>query len=504
MGGLSVCGARSMAVSLTTGTTADEQRLFASIGGECDTYSEVPVGISRKPRGEALVRVSVGVSTLEAEAIEQTSRASRHGERRPSSCNGCAYFVPAEVVLKELGFAAPMCSVKAELLPPARLADFAAGCPTAVAGPNKYNTDGVMLHKRYRSQASGAGFSAFAGKADPTERIDPRERTTDLPVLAEHKAAGIRAWHLVEDPEGLKPSIPLPIFAWEKLGLPCDPRDTYGDHKPELYVDHDGLLYSWAFLNCGGLYDDDRAGLFNETLTLVGPSGTGKTEAFAYFAYEMDLPLTRLSITPETNRDDFFGQMTLVGDQTQWEMGSFTHAYQLPGVFVLDEPNSASDAVWMLLRPALDSAGQLRIDNLNQSFKRHNYCFGGIAMNPAHDPIYRGVRDLSDPDWSRILVVNVDLPDLATEKSIIRLHCTDSGYDVSDEVIDKVMDCAERVRALITEGTLQASFGVRSTIKVTKLTWGFSILKAFRMALIDRLPTEQRDEVLMAIRSVVG
>jgi MoxR-like ATPase len=479
--------------------TAGNVRAQEAFAGSCPSFNvsqEAPVGVAGL------------IGTVKTEAI--VSIASKVHRQPVTDCGDCEHFIQPARTQAETGFTSGSCGAHAVLVNVTQRRNLAKTCIYSNEGANSENQPSkfIDVYPEYGGKTSRRA----AGKKAALEigyhlKCDPREWPTDAPVLDEDKSFGIRAWRRVEDPKGYGQPVLVPIFDWKLLGLPEDPRESYGDHKPHLYVDHAGLLYSFAALYMGGLTESDA---LNKTLALIGDAGTGKTEFWCYVAYLMDLPFTRLSLRPSTDAIDFFGETHLTKVElpdgkaeviTEWRPGSFTAAYQKPGIMCLDEPNSAPDDVWFLLRPVLDNAGQLRMDSQNLRFSKEPRCFIGLAMNPSYKPIYRGTRDLSDADLSRIIKFELSLPNAETERKIVTQHCKEVGYDLPVAVLDKLMAIGGQLRSMAEDGSLQMSWGIRSVVAVAQLTWFFSLEDAFRRAVLDGLEPSQRDLIMTVVRA---
>lgn len=440
-----------------------------------------------------------------------TERAGTEAQDRvaPHSCTDCKWFVPSSKALDEFGFDSGICSARAELIPSTLLVQTATACEIGNRGPNRTSTDGVILDPRYDLMAEASvrmGGAVDSGPFDPFHhsRVDPREWVTELPVTDEDRAAGIKAWRLVRDPQGGPHApIPMPIFDSAMLFPGEEVRDSYGDHKPHLYVDHAGLLYTAAFMNMGGMREGSNA--INQVLALIGEAGTGKTEFWCYFAWLLDLPFRRLSLRPDSDSLEFFGKTELVIDAdtkqavTEFRPARFAKYIQEPCVICLDEPNAAPDNIWFLLRPCLDSAGQLVIEGEDLVIVPDSYCFIGLAMNPAWMTQYRGARELSPADADRLATRSVELPERETEMAIVRMHCEEIGYSIPDGTLDKLMNIATELRELSGD-SLMIPWGIRPNVAVAKYTRGFSIEAAFRLAILDRLDPETANVVLTCVR----
>lgn len=424
-----------------------------------------------------------------------------------SSCAGCTNYVPANVVERELGFPFAVCAAKGSMvLDPRQEAD---GCFLAESGPKRSTADGLQLLPMYEGRMLTVKVSAPKVELRPSSimtSVDPREWPTDAEVTADDLADGIKAWRRVDDPRGHKESIYMPIFDGQRI-CGFDPRTTYGEEKPWLYNDHQGLLYTFAAASLAGLDKDGRT--LDYALGLEGHAGTGKTAFFAYVAYLMDLPFTRISITRETEVADLIGEGKLTVDTatgqtvTGFKWGRFILAYERPGVIVIDEPNLGTEAIWGYLRPAFDSAKQVVVEQANKIITKHPACFVGTASNPEYDPLYVGVNPVSAADRDRMLVQYVSYPSEQEERKIIRAYCDSQGYAIPDDSLDAIMAISNELREMSENRTISFPWGIRPQLKVASLSRLFDLDRCYGLALGDALDQMARDQFLSVVRSHV-
>jgi len=464
------------------------------------------------------------VSAAEVVDYLPTVRFARKGEvvrissTKATNCGECRNFIPAASAEAAWGINAPVCSALGVAIKPTRMGETSKACSHSEvlsrtsrngeayqASVNVKDVD-TRVMDAYRVTESSKVEAAAAAPQDGRHHfaIDPRAWQTERPVAKSDIALGIKAWRKFTDPKGRGGDIFAPILDWQALGLP-DPRSTYGKAKPELYVDHSGLLYRIAALSFGSF--NPGVGL-SMAPALLGEAGNGKTEAFIALAYLLDAPFTRIQFTSESDRFDLEGSLQVRGGETVFQDGVLTAAYERPGVLLLDEPNAAPDSLWFLLRPVLDAMGQFTIASSEATdhtgkkvggrvVRKHPLAFIGAAMNPP-DFKYRGARELSQADWERLAILRIDLPDESTEREIIRLQLDADGIKVKGGAIDSLMGIASEIRALYSEGGIEIPWGVRQNVRVAKLLVAFSLQDAFRVGCTSRLSPET-ESLIMSI-----
>jgi hypothetical protein len=478
----------------------------------CEAFATTcPAHDEPRPVGAAVPDVfAAQVSIGDPVAIQRAAQNPPSPTERPSSCFNCSNFVPPDVVRTELGWLMGACAAQGRLIFPTRYPAEAGDCVSGFEGPHRSTTSGMILMPQYEGVAQPIRVKAREYVlADEVARhsVDPRDYETDRTVTAAERSNHVRAWREVADPEGLHDSIMVPIFDGEALlrtycpqtdhaGCDHDPRSSYGGHRPDLYVDHQGLLYDYAV----ELFELD------ETPLLIGPAGTGKTETGGWLAYLVDLPFNRYSVSKGSEVFHFEGEPGLVPNPENpgstisvFNLARFAKNYSLPGVNIVDEPNLKTD-IYEFLRPALDGAKQLIVNGMR--LKRTPYTFLLAAQNPVGDPLYVGTEPMNAADLDRVSPFYYDLPTPDVERDIIRKHCADGGYNIDSLTLDKIMQVASDLRSQIKHDALPIAWGLRSQIKVARKTKYYSLEKAYRRAVVDGLDADLMDVVLMSVRSV--
>lgn len=475
----------------------DHQRLLENVAEACASFGS-PAAPADNWDGTA----AIGYGNPQVSVV-MSQKAPVPSIDKPFSCTSCQWFVPGPIVNDELGYDAPLCAAKGRLLFPRNYLREAANCGTGLNGPNLKTTNGVILSADYTHLAPipvpPPVLPDLVVEAS-RHAVDPRTYFSDKPISPEDEAKCVRAWRQIEDPEGLHESKWLPIYNGEKLGG-FDPRETYGNMRPDLYVDHAGLLYDLA---CELL--DGEAPLF------IGGAGTGKSEAGCYLAYLMDLPFIRIVVEKRSESDDFIGTKELETDAmsgtpiTQFYRGRFAEWFDKPCVMLVDEPNLKQD-IYEFLRPAIDGTKEVSLDKAGRGgvkVQKHEANYLLLAQNPGWDPLYVGAEPMSAAEIDRVSPIWFDLPSEPVERQIIKAHCNDIGYDIPDKMVDKIMKVAHDLRGMITDGTLPIAWGLRAQIKVAKKTRHYSFEKAYRRAVIDGMEPSVMENIMRSVKSHAG
>lgn len=510
--GADVCRTTGAILSRPGMDAAADERLKVEKAEPCPHHGKIPIG---KP-ADLVAQVAVG----DPRVIRVTKPGTVAHADRAKACNNCVHFIQPHAVKAAYGWNVGMCDVRGRLVFSADFVNTADECETAERGRPREDADGVILLPEYEG-GSAAVFVGGRGKGSTGPAniqkhwdIDPREYPTDRPVTPEEAAMHIRAWRRVDDPEGGDP-VEMPIFdGFALLGIDpttIDPEDdpirrTYGEYRPDLYVDHQGLLYDLARL----LIDVEY------TPILIGPAGVGKSEIGVVLAYMMDVPAYVLDVDKGTDifqwvgegklntvihTDPVTGQESVVNESI-FVPGDFTEHYDKPGVIIVNEPNLRQE-VYEFLRSAM-GVKEVAIKGTDTRIKQGFYTFLLCTQNPSDDPRYVGVEPMNVADIDRAAPVALSLPPENIEREIIIKHCKErDDYDLPPALLDKIMQIAKDIRQSIDNGDLPIAWGIRTQVKVARLTRVFSIHKAYRRAIVDILPEEQGKIIMDSVQTVV-
>lgn len=465
----------------TTNSTLSRLALAEFFGDKCPSHGQSMPG---RPQSYTL---KVAMPDMDAREARQP------GFTPTRTCVSCKNFVPEQVVASEMGWPAGLCAAKGKLILGNRQVFEARDCEFGEWGVVRSSTTGIQLLPEY-TDAFSAGIDPIKGYFAPEDVVLPENYETDKPITEEDEAAGVRAWRKLLNPEGPQ-EVFLPIYRIdfftedEQAKIPR----SGDDEHPELYVDHFGGAYgaavAWQELD--------------ETPTLWGQPGTGKTEMFRYLAYLMCLPFERISITAQTEVDDLIGKMMFSPERgTYFSYGRLPKAWTKPCVVCIDEPNVGPPEVWQEIRPLTDNSKQLVVDqNEGERLPRHDDCYMGMAMNPAWDALNVGANQISDADVNRLFHISIELPPEEIERAIIQSRTRLDGYEISPDNLNLLMKVATDVRGLCEDGTLSMSWGLRPQIKVARALRWFDPVTAYNRAVGDYLEPVQREHLLDSVRS---
>lgn len=456
-----------------------------AFAGSCANFGEpIPMG-GRKNYHEARIMKSGDPDVLIRGVVPE------HKREQLRSCELCINFVDASVVHEELGFDLPLCAASGRLLFESRFSREPKHCmyaePVFLSDhPRLTTTKSMELRPEY-------GTPVAIGATRRRVVIEPSEYPSDFEVSDEDRAAGIRAWRLIPSQEDPSLTVPLPIYDANffdedvRAEIPV----TGGEGSPELYVDHNNLVYTAAYVWSKG-----------KTPFLLGHTGVGKTEGLRHIAWLMQLPFVRIGVHKSTEVDHLVGTRILKDGQTDWVNGRLTEAWPRQCVLVIDEANMAVNDLWEFLRPLLDDSKQFALDAKDGTIiSKHIDNYFAVTGNPAWDMRYVGVQEISPADMSRLSPVWVDFPPEDTERTIIVERCKSDGYDIPADTVRAILAIAKEIR---NQGdALPIVWGVRNNINVALMTQGFNLMTAYRLAGLNALDPITAETIMNIVKGFV-
>lgn len=424
-----------------------------------------------------------------------------------SNCRSCAHYIAAPDVRETFGWAMPMCRATGKLIakPDTEWKTCGYAKQSVSQWDKKVWLDDVELLPYYKMGfrvATATAIKALTSHIDLLTK--PSEYESDKPVSAEEAARGIRAWREVTDPTGGDGKTYLPIFdplhfdEEERAKIP-----QFGDDEhPELYLDYNGLFFSFAIESIE----------LKETVLLQGAPGLGKTEFARALAYAMQLPFERITFRQRMDGDALLGNPQYDPEKgTYFQPGRLPLCYERPCVLVLDEPNVVEDDdVLHVLRPMTDNSSQLVVEGVSGDgqrgswrFTKNDDCYLLLAQNPSWDTKNIGTRELASADANRLSVLTVEDPPEAIEREIITARCRLDGYEIAADVLTAIVAIGKDIRALEAEGAFPDHWGTRQQIKVARKIPHYGFERAYKIAALDLYAPEVGEFVLQSIASHV-
>jgi len=320
---------------------------------------------------------------------------------------------------------------------------------------------------------------------------DPRTRDSDAPVSPED-IGKIRAYMKVPGP---KMDYFMPIYDTDYF----DPEDrekiptTTGDAgDPSLYVDYSNLKVKFMIVS----YTADM------TLTLIGEPGSGKTEGSRHLAWLMNVPFTHLKFTEFTDPEAIFGQMEAQAGSTYKAPGILPKAWVKPGLILSDEWNLGMDGIQQGYRSMNDASKVITF--YDQHYNRHTDCFHIAAINPSHDPLNIGAKELASADVRRLSFHFMPVVDKATQKVIInealkRIH----SAAISGATLDTILKISDDLKEMVKQGKLPHHWPLSQDLKVAILSLHLPLLDAYKATYFDYIDPQIAEVALGTIKTMI-
>jgi len=211
---------------------------------------------------------------------------------------------------------------------------------------------------------------------------------------------------------------------------------------------------------------------------LIGPKGSGKTEAIRRLAELVVQPLEYENFALRTREHHFIGRLDPKPDGTiVFKPGSLLKSMQDGCIWYGDEINVAEADSLIRLDEACDGRRQLTIEGETVHAQESWWCI--TSINPLS---HAGTKELPPQLISRFPVrIHFDYPDVDNEMEIIRAHCPKIKGSMLLE-LKNIVEAVQQIRKLDVPYTP----GLRETVTIGKLMEaGISTKEAVSWCLIN-------------------
>lgn len=228
----------------------------------------------------------------------------------------------------------------------------------------------------------------------------------------------------------------------------------------------------------------------NESVMLIGETGTGKTTLVHELAKEQEKTLHRVSVNGSMSVDEILGKWLAKDGSTYWIDGILTRAVREGHWVIFDEINAMLPEMGFALHSLLDDARTITLaEKDGEVIKAHPEFrfFGG--MNPSED--YAGTKEMNMALMSRFAgVFYIDVFPAEEEVKILKRH------NITEPIATKLVNLAYQLRELRKKGDMSTFVSTRDIIQAGKLaTSGLEFDKAVLFAVFNKLTEEERADL---------
>lgn len=218
-------------------------------------------------------------------------------------------------------------------------------------------------------------------------------------------------------------------------------------------------------------------------ILMVGPAGTGKTHSAQLASEALGLDFYSISVGSQTSKSDLIGYMAAGGNYIDT---AFRRAYELGGVFLLDEADAGNSNVLILLNAALSNGYMSFPDKMVQAHEDFRLIASANTFGTGANRQYVGRNQLDAATLDRFATILWEIDE--------RVEAALAGTTAAGKKWLKVVRAVRR-RA-IDELDLRVVISPRAVQRGAKLlAAGIAFDDVLEMALIGNLPASDRTSI---------
>lgn len=259
-----------------------------------------------------------------------------------------------------------------------------------------------------------------------------------------------------------------------------DPVLAFISNSPSIKPDHLEITdIKWKYLI--------RSAVRGKNIMMVGPAGSGKTEAAKALPTATDRPFFYFNLgATQDPRSTLIGNTHFKNNETLFDESAFIKAIKTENaVILLDELSRAHPEAWNILMTVLDEGQRyLRLDE-NIDAPLVNVASGVSFIATANiGTEYTSTRVLDRALMDRFEVIEVDILSKEREHALLGKRF---GNKVEDSLLESVADIADVTRKewRSDEGKLSTMISTRMTVRICELLAdGFTLEEASEVGIL--------------------
>lgn len=253
----------------------------------------------------------------------------------------------------------------------------------------------------------------------------------------------------------------------------------------------------------------------SDALYITGPTGSGKTSIVLQMASRLNWPVQQITAHGRMELTDLVGHHTLVSTKPgeapimQYVHGPLPTAMKNGHILLINEIDLMDPSELSGLNDVLDGRPLVISQNAGEIITPHpmfrvivtgNSAGGGDATG-----LYQGVQMQNLAAMDRYRFVHVGYPKAEVEKAIIKRALS----HIPDNVSEKMVDIANKVRTLFTGAELTVTMSTRTLVRWAKLMAMYRgapspMMLALESALLIRAPASDAEAIRRITKDVIG